>query len=104
MLVEGDRRRWESLAAFVCGVWVGPNPLYQAGSSVAVGDMSLEPLFDGIRQVDRVAAEMNAGQAMIAFEVLGDVAVIPGTADLGDAEEPDQFLFCHDGGTGRDGW
>jgi len=73
--------------------------LHQIGSSVATGDMLVEPCLHGVSQVHGLATEMDPGQTMLAFEVLADVPMVSGTADLADAEEPNQFFFGHDGGT-----
>jgi hypothetical protein len=64
------------------------------------GDTLLKPLLHGIRQIHGSSAKVNPGQAVLAFEVLNYVSVIFGTADLGDTEEPNQFVLRHDGGTG----
>lgn len=57
--------------------------------------MPLKPLFHRIRQIHRLSAEVNPGQAVLTFEVLDDVSVIGGVADFGDAEKADQLLFRH---------
>jgi len=77
-------------------------PLYQNGASLATGDLLLEPLSYGVRQIHGLSAQVNAGQAVLAFEVLDHMSVVSGIADLRDAEEPDQFLLGHDGGTGTE--
>lgn len=66
--------------------------------------MLLKPVPHRIREIYDFPAEVDPRQAVVAFEVLDHVVVIRSVADLRDAEELDQFLFCHDGGTGRDVW
>ncbi len=39
---------------------------------------------------------------MLTFEVFDDISVVRGTADLRDAEKPDQFLLGHDGRAGSE--
>jgi hypothetical protein len=73
--------------------------LYQTERLVATGDLLLKPMLYGISQIHSLSAEMNPRQAMRAFEVLDNVSVISGVADLRDTEKPNQFLFCHDAWT-----
>jgi hypothetical protein len=60
----------------------------------------MKPLNDGIGQVHVPAAQVNAGQAVLAFEILDHVSVASSTTDFGNAEEADQFFLGHDSGTG----
>ena len=79
--------------------WVGPSLLYQTERLVATGDLPLKPMLNGIGQIHSLSAEVNPRQAVLTFEVLDNVSVISGVADLRDTEKPNQFLFCHDAWT-----
>ena len=81
--------------------WVGPRPLYQTERSVATGDMLLEPPRHGICQIQSLSTEVDSRQAVVAFEVLDDVAVVSGTADLGYSEETDQLFLGHERRPGK---
>jgi len=61
--------------------------------------MLVQPDLHRIRKVDGLAAEMDPGQAVFAFEVLDHVVAVSSTADLWDTKETNEFLFGHDGGT-----
>ena len=61
--------------------------------------MLLKPVPHRIREIHDLSAKVNLGQAVVAFEVLDDMPVVCGVADLRDTEKLDQFLFGHDGGT-----
>jgi len=60
--------------------------------------MIFEPRLHGTCQIHNLPAEVNLGQAMIAFEVFDYIPVVACNADLWDTEKLDQFLFCHDAG------
>jgi hypothetical protein len=75
--------------------------LYQIGGSVTTGDVLLEPLPDRIGQIHGFAAEVDPRQAVCTLEILDDVPVVLGTADLGDTQEADKFVLGHDGGAGK---
>ena len=62
----------------------------------------LEPLLDGIGQVDGLSTQVDPGQAVHTFEVLNDVTVVGGSSDLRNAEKADQFVLRHDSGTGAE--
>jgi hypothetical protein len=72
--------------------------LYQKGCSLTTGDTLLEPLPDRIGEVYGFATEVDPRQAVPAFEILNDMMVIRGAADLRDAEKPNQFSLGHDCG------
>jgi hypothetical protein len=76
--------------------------LYQPEPLLTTGDAMLEPMSYRIRQVHGLSAHMNPGQAVHTFEILNDVVVIGGAADLRDAKKADQFLLGHNGGTGTE--
>ena len=65
---------------------------------MTTGDLLLELLPDRIRRIHRLSAEMDTGQAVLAFEVLDYVSMVRGSANLRDTKEPDEFFFGHDGG------
>ena len=52
-----------------------------------MGDVLMQPGHRRIRQIHGLSAEMDPGQAVIAFEVLDYVPVVRGVADLRNAEE-----------------
>jgi hypothetical protein len=76
--------------------------LYQKVPSSTTNDALLEPLLDGFGQVHGLSTQVDPGQAVPAFEILNDVTVVGGSADLRNAEKADQFVFRHNGRTGAE--
>lgn len=70
---------------------INTDPMFM---NVAAGDMILEPLSCRVCQVHGLSAEMNPGQAVLAFQVLNHVPVVCRVADLWDTEE-DESVATH---------
>ena len=64
--------------------------------------MIFKPCLYGICKINSLSAEVNSWKASRTFEVPDDVSVVLCIADLRNSEKPDQFLFCHNGGTETD--
>ena len=73
--------------------WSEPR-LYRNGPSLTTGDMLLEPLLHGVRQIHGPSAQINSRQAVCCvFQILDHISVICSNADFRNAEKPDQFFL-----------